>query len=99
MKMLLEELGKGLNTCLEVEIDYDYTPGEPMVRYYADGSGYPGSDPYFEVTCVTVLKYTTDTHEFNREDRPDWFKALDEIALNFCQESEYVKESLLESDC
>jgi len=32
--MLLEELGKGLNTCLEIEIEYDYNPEEPMVRYY-----------------------------------------------------------------
>ena len=29
------------------------------------------------------------------KDRPDWFKLLDEIALNFCQENEYIQESLL----
>lgn len=29
---------------LEVEID-SFEPGEPMVRYYSDGSGYPGSAP------------------------------------------------------
>jgi len=71
--MLLEELGKGLNTCLEIEIEYDYNPEEPMVRYYSDGSGYPGSPAYFEITHVKVLNYLTDTHEYVREDRPDWF--------------------------
>lgn len=34
----------------EYEYDYRITPGEPMVRYYADGSGHPGSGPEVEVT-------------------------------------------------
>lgn len=39
-----------------VDLVFDVTPGEPMVRYYADGSGYPGCDPYAELTEVIVLK-------------------------------------------
>jgi hypothetical protein len=31
-------------------VDWRYNPGEKMVRYYADGSGYPGSPPEFD--CV-----------------------------------------------
>jgi len=27
---------------IEFEVEYDYQPEEPMVRYYSDGSGYPG---------------------------------------------------------
>ena len=27
---------------IEFEVEFDYQPEEPMVRYYSDGSGYPG---------------------------------------------------------
>lgn len=37
-----------------VETDFRYNPGEPMVRYYADGSGYPGSPA--EVDCIDRVK-------------------------------------------
>lgn len=97
MQMTLEEVGKNLNIELEIEIDYDSNPGEPMVKYYADGSGYPGSDPYFEVTDVKVLKFTTDTHEYNREDRPDWFLLFDKIVLNMCRDNEYIESRITES--
>jgi len=35
-------------------IEYDYEPEEPMVMYYPDGSGYPGSPAMVEVTSVTL---------------------------------------------
>jgi len=35
-------------------IEYDYEPEEPMVRYYSDGSGYPGSPAMIEVTRVVL---------------------------------------------
>ena len=39
-----------------VRADFDVIPGEPMVRYYADGSGYPGSPPEIDginsVECI-----------------------------------------------
>jgi len=38
---------------IEFDVDFDYTPGEPMVMYYADGSGYPGSDPEIEINSIT----------------------------------------------
>jgi len=31
-------------------VEYEYDPGEPMVMYYSDMSGHPGSAP-----CVNVL--------------------------------------------
>lgn len=37
-----------------VETDFRYNPGEPEVRYYADGSGYPGSPA--EVDCIECVK-------------------------------------------
>ena len=27
---------------VEFEVEFDYQPSEPEVRYYSDGSGYPG---------------------------------------------------------
>lgn len=34
---------------LDLLVRYDFTPGEPQVRYYNDGSGYPGSPDEYEV--------------------------------------------------
>lgn len=39
---------------VKVSIEYDYEPEEPMVRYYSDGSGYPGSPAMIEVTRVVL---------------------------------------------
>jgi hypothetical protein len=38
----------------EVEIAYNYEPGEPMVRYYSDGSGYPGSPDHAEFALSSI---------------------------------------------
>ena len=34
------------------DVEYKATKGEPMVMYYKDGSGYPGSPPECEVQAV-----------------------------------------------
>lgn len=48
---------------MEIEIEYrgvklmvegTYEPEEPMVMYYPDGSGYPGSASDFDVNAVFV---------------------------------------------
>lgn len=33
----------------ELSVDYEYDPGEPMVMYYSDGTGHPGSAPSVEI--------------------------------------------------
>jgi hypothetical protein len=40
---------------IEIEVDVAgvVIPGEPMVAYYRDGSGYPGSDPEVDEVWVT----------------------------------------------
>lgn len=62
----IEELVVG-DYMLEVvaEVRLHYTPGEPMVRYYPDGSGYPGSPPTLEGEVVkhTVLHVYGDGGE------------------------------------
>ena len=70
------------------EFDYDgrkiaitgiYTPGEPEVRYYRDGSGYPGSSPEFHIEKITENGEDI-TDQFN-DDELDWFmdKIIDKI--------------------
>lgn len=91
MELTLEELGKGLNGCVEVEIDYDMTPGE------AQTWDYPGSPPSVELTDVHVTMYTSDTHHFQRSDRPDWFLWLDKVVEGILDaEWDEHEESILE---
>lgn len=33
----------------DISVDYEYDPGEPMVMYYPDGSGNPGTAPSVEI--------------------------------------------------
>ena len=42
-----------INYCgLDLEVHYDYSPEEPMVMYYKDGSGYPGCPEDAEITEI-----------------------------------------------
>jgi hypothetical protein len=52
---------------IEGIVSYYYTEGEEMVRYYPDGSGYPGSPPeveFFDPIVVSVHLCLGD-HEFD----------------------------------
>jgi len=39
---------------LDCDVDYQYTPGDPGVRYYPDGSGCPPTPPEIEILGVSV---------------------------------------------
>ncbi len=39
---------------VELEVSGVYSPEDPMVMYYQDGSGYPGSSSEFEITSVEI---------------------------------------------
>jgi hypothetical protein len=50
------------------DVQFDYQPEEPEVRYYADGSGYPGCPEQAtlnEIThCgVSFMEFLEDEHE------------------------------------
>lgn len=47
-------------TDYNVTVEFTVIPGEPMVRYYPDGSGYPGSPP--EIDCIDSI----EINEFER---------------------------------
>lgn len=89
MPETIEELGK---SCSWVDLDIEAIvyPGEPMVRYYPDGSGYPGSPPEVEIVAVTVTAYGSADWEtgIGRVHRPDWFELLDRIVFDYVMEHE-----------
>lgn len=39
---------------LELDVEFDYSPPEPEVRYYSDGSGYPGSAEEISVYKISL---------------------------------------------
>lgn len=39
---------------LELDVEFDYQPEEPEVRYYPDGSGYPGCAEEIDVYKVSL---------------------------------------------
>lgn len=51
--IFFEELEVGDNLlAVEADVKIWFYPGEPMVRYYPDGSGYPGSPDEFETEII-----------------------------------------------
>ncbi len=84
------ELGSRSLFCT-VAIDYDYDPGEPMVRYYRDGSGYPGSPATVAAFNVEVTSADIGGESLNRDeilriggDR-SWAQFLDKLALEYVE--------------
>ena len=64
---------------LDIELEYDFSPSERMVRYYPDGSGDPGCPPSAELVGVTVTQCDMNNEQRRRCDHWLW-KALDIIA-------------------
>ena len=74
------ELYLGL-AVLEVEITFDAYPGEPMVMYYPNGDGYPGSDPYAELITAKVVSWEPNWAIRERDDDHWIWPLLDRIAF------------------
>ncbi len=71
------ELGHA--SSLDVEIGYEASPAEPMVEYYRDGSGYPGSPPAAKVLSTHVGRWDVGDERRKRGDGWIWSE-LDRIA-------------------
>lgn len=41
---------------LIIEVEGTYYPEEPMIMYYPDGSGYPGSPSDFGIQNIEIIK-------------------------------------------
>lgn len=55
----INELIEFRGVILDVELDYE--PSEPMVMYYSDGSGYPGSPA--EIGIISIKIENQDVYE------------------------------------
>lgn len=71
---------------IDLEVDFAYFPEEPMVMYYKDGSGHPGSPAYIEINSVEYNGVdVTDIYEEN-----DLLEEIEEIILeNYDTEWEF----------
>lgn len=98
--LTVEELGRLNAIWLDLTVEFDYYPGEPMVMYYSDGSGYPGSPAMAEFTGFKVQRYGNGQFEVKREERPEWFELLDLIARRkvLDREDHWVDHVLSELD-
>lgn len=63
---------------LEVEVEYSYDPGEPEVRYYANGDGHPGEGPSVEIDSVCLEGTSKDISWILGE--AEW-KQIEEVCL------------------
>lgn len=70
----------------EIEIEFKevllkvvgtYEPEEPMVRYYPDGSGYPGSASDFNIDAIYVVDSEYDIYELFSMKDIEWL--VDEV--------------------
>lgn len=88
---------------LEIELEYDFNPGEPMVRYYPDGSGYPGCSPSAELVSVTVTLCDMANEQRKRCDHWMW-RAMDTLATELvnrdwdCFEEKCIEDANDRSD-
>lgn len=83
----------------EVEIGANLYPAESMVRYYDDGSGYPGAPAFAEITSVWVSAIHGEFGTVRRIKRnEEWFVVADAIANNIVSDmSEKYENEILES--
>ena len=107
------ELGKRDNE-LDCTVKYRFTPGDPGVRYYPDGSGCPPTPPEIEVLEVKVeavdLWMWEDVDGVPYLDRDwledrGWAAMVDEIArrklddMAFDTDSDFYRKLVDEAEC
>ncbi len=66
---------------LELNVSGYYEQGEETVRYEKDGSGYPGSDDYFEVNSI-IFEGTNITTLISELDKIEDIKELAIATIN-----------------
>jgi hypothetical protein len=75
---------------LECDVEYEYSPGSPGVRYHSDGSGTPPTAPEITLVGVTVQTIhrfwcsgTIDSEWLKAH--PDWDKFLSAVVKHHLQ--------------
>jgi len=84
------DYGRG-DHCIEFTANVEFTPGEPIVMYYRDGSGYPGSPDELEILSVRATSYDG----FKRKE-DDWWKWLDNWLRRRLWDSKEFEEECFE---
>ena len=77
---------------IEFEVSYTYDPPEEMVRYYPDGSGYPGAPEQLELYDIKVTKIYFADHEVENPKEPLSGKMID----LFWDNQELIEERILQ---
>ncbi len=86
MKQLKESVTLELSKELIIEIEGIYYPEEPMVMYYADGSGYPGSPSEFETQDIKIIKGNLCDFIDYLDGKKDLWEHLTELVINKIEE-------------
>ena len=80
---------------LDLSVTVRVWEGEEEVRYFADGSGYPGCPPEGELLGVEVEWFGSDLENgLGRSEMGEWAGDLDRIALALCQERAEALEDI-----
>jgi hypothetical protein len=83
---MIEEVVLKLSENLILTIEGHYYPEEPMVMYYADGSGYPGSPSEFEINDIKITKGTLLDLIDNLNGNLDLWDYLTELTIKQIEE-------------
>lgn len=86
MKKSKEVITLKLSKDLILEIEGVYYPEEPMVMYYADGSGFPGSSSEFEIQDIKIIKGNLCDLIDYLNGNTDLWEHLTELAINKIEE-------------
>lgn len=71
---------------LIIEVEGTYYPEEPMVMYYADGSGFPGSSSEFETQDIKIIKGNLCDFIDYLDGKKDLWEHLTELVINKIEE-------------
>lgn len=82
MKTTKQSATLELQKDLIIEVTGIYTPEEPMVRYYADGSGYPGSPSEFDITDIKIVSGSIVDYTDYLSGIVDIWEHLTELSIN-----------------
>ena len=86
MKQLKESVTLELSKELIIEVEGIYYLEEPMVMYYADGSGYPGSPSEFEIQNIKITKGNLCDLIDYLNGNTDLWEHLTELVINKIEE-------------
>lgn len=86
MKKSKQSVSLELSKELIIEVEGIYYPEEPMVMYYPDGSGYPGSPSEFEIQDIKITKGNLCDLIDYLNGNTDLWEHLTELVINKIEE-------------